>query len=204
MNIPDLLRRLGDLPLDRLETPPAPGTATVADVIAAGKPARELVEGTLVNRPPDFVVGCTTPFLMSALFPAAREGNRGIVTNGLGPTEILPGTVRVPDVAFTPWSRLPGRRIPTDPVPAVVPELWVTCVRIGNTPAEMARKRGEYFRSGVRLVREIDPRARTVRAYTSETDFADLSAADALAGDPVLPGFTLPLADLFAELDRHG
>lgn len=89
---------------------------------------------------------------MSRLYPATREGNRGIVTNSLGPAEILPGLVRVPDVAYTPWSRLPNRRIPTDPIPAVVPELWVNCKRLDNTPAELARKRGEYFRSGVRLL----------------------------------------------------
>jgi Uma2 family endonuclease len=80
----------------------------------------------------------------------------------------------------------------------------VNCKRIGNTPAEMARKRGEYFRSGVKLLWEVDPYARTVRVYSSETAFADLTATDSLDGRDVLPGFTLPVADLFAELDRHG
>jgi Uma2 family endonuclease len=89
-------------------------------------------------------------------------------------------------------------------VAAVVPELVVNFSRPGNTPGEMTRKRGEYFRAGVRLVWEIDPRARTVRVYTSVTAFTDLTAADTLDGAPVLPGFTLPLSQLFAELDRHG
>jgi hypothetical protein len=31
-----------------------------------------------------------------------------------------------------------------------------------------------------------------------------LTVADTLDGGSVLPGFTLPLAQLFAELDRHG
>jgi Uma2 family endonuclease len=82
--------------------------------------------------------------------------------------------------------------------------LVVNCFRPGNTPGEMARKRGEYFRAGVRLVWEIDPRARTARVYTSETSFTDLTEADTLDGNPVLPGFTLPLAQVFAELDRRG
>jgi hypothetical protein len=122
MHIPDLLHRLGDLPLERLVMPPAPAMATMADVIAAWKPAHELVEGTLVNRPADFLVACTTPFIGARLYPASREGNHGIVTNALGPVEILPGLVRVPDVAYTPWSRLPNRCIPEEPIPAVVPE----------------------------------------------------------------------------------
>jgi Uma2 family endonuclease len=82
--------------------------------------------------------------------------------------------------------------------------LVVEVLSPGNTSAEMARKRGEYFRSGVKLLWEIDSRARTVRVYTSETSFADLTAADSLDGRDVLPGFTLPVANLFAELDRHG
>jgi Uma2 family endonuclease len=82
--------------------------------------------------------------------------------------------------------------------------LAVEVLSLSNTAGEMARKRDEYFRAGVRLVWEIDPRARTVRAYTAADQFRDLTAADTLSGDPVLPGFTLPLADLFAELDRHG
>lgn len=204
MNIPALLDRLGGLPLDRLVTPPAPGTATVADVVAAGKPAHELVEGTLIRRPADPRTGFLLPHLMSPLMSHIRGPNLGILTNAIAPVEILPGTVRVPDIAFTPWARLPGRRIPPEPVAAVVPELIVNSVRPGNTPGEMARKRGEYFRAGVRLVWEIDPRERAVRVYTAEAAFTDLTAADALDGGDVLPGFSLPLDQLFVELDRHG
>jgi len=204
MNIPELLTRLGDIPLSRLETPPAPGTATVTDVVVAGKPACELVEGTLIRRAQDYLASVLLCHMNGHLFKAVREPNLGILTNSLAPLEILPGTVRVPDLAFIAWDRLPGRRIPDGEVVAVVPNFVVNCFRHGNTIGEMLRKRGEYFRAGVRLVWEIDPRARTVRVYTSETAFTDLTAADTLDGGAVLPGFTLALAQLFAELDRHG
>ena len=204
MNIPALLDRLGGISLDRLLTPPAPGSATVADLVAAGKPVCELVEGTLIRRPADFLVSVFLPHLLSRLMPHVREPNLGILTNALAPIELCPGTVRAPDLAYTPWSRLPGGRIPDEPVAAVVPELVVNCFRVGNTRGEMVRKRGEYFRAGVRLVWEIDPRARTVRVYTSETAYTDLTVADVLDGGAVLPGFAVPVADLFAELDRHG
>ncbi len=164
MNIPALLDRLGGISVDRLETPPAPGTATVADLVAAGKPACELVEATLIRRPPDFLVAVFLPHLLSPLMSSVRTPNLGILTNSLAPLEILPGTVRVPDLAFTPWSRLTDG-IPSEPVAAVVPELVVNCFRVGNTPGEMARKRGEYFRAGVRLVWEIDPRADRSRLH---------------------------------------
>jgi Uma2 family endonuclease len=112
--------------------------------------------------------------------------------------------VRLPDLAFVSWDRLPGRRLPDDPVPNVVPDLAVEVLSASNTLGEMARKRSDYFRAGVRAVWEIEPRTRTVRVYTSETAFTDLTANDTLSGAPVLPGFALSLAQLFAELDRHG
>ena len=49
-----------------------------------------------------------------------------------------------------------------------------------------------------------DPADRTVRVYSSPTVFATLRAGDLLAGDPVLPGFAIIVADCFALLDRHG
>jgi Uma2 family endonuclease len=73
-----------------------------------------------------------------------------------------------------------------------------------NTEAEMTRKRQEYFSAGVRLVWMVDPDARTVTVYTAPDQSIVLGEADTLTGDPVLPGFTLPLRDLFAELDRQG
>jgi len=138
------------------------------------------------------------------LMPLVREQNLGIITGPDGSYEVLLGLVRLSDVAFVSWDRLPGRRVPDEPIPNVVPDLAVEVLSVSNTIGEMLRKRGEYFRAGVRLVWEIDPRARTVRVYTSEAAFTDLTAADTLDGGAVLPGFTLPLAQLFAELDRHG
>ena len=73
-----------------------------------------------------------------------------------------------------------------------------------SRPGEMAVKRQDYFAAGVELVWEIDPDARTVVVYSSPTQSTTLTAADTLDGGAVLPGFTLPLQQLFAELDRQG
>ncbi len=68
----------------------------------------------------------------------------------------------------------------------------------------MARKRHEYFQAGVQLVWEVDPRARTVAVYESSEHPTMLDASQTLDGGEVLPGFALPLADLFGELYRQG
>ena len=69
------------------------------------------------------------------------------------------GLVRIPDVAFTSWERLPGRRVPPEPIPELAPDLAVEVLSQSNTEAEMTRKRGEYFAAGVRLVWLVDPDA---------------------------------------------
>jgi Uma2 family endonuclease len=67
--------------------------------------------------------------------------------------------------------------------------LAVEVLSRGNTVAEMERKRREYFDAGVRLVWIVDPPARIVAVYFP-------------GSEPVLPGFTLELATLFANLSR--
>jgi Uma2 family endonuclease len=118
--------------------------------------------------------------------------------------QLAPGLVRIPDVAFTRWDRLPGRQRPSMPVPRLAPNLAVEVLCAGNTPGEMAVKRQDYFAAGVEMVWQIDAATRTLVVYTSPTDSQTLGANDTLDGGAVLPGFRLPLADLFAELDRQG
>ena len=101
------------------------------------------------------------------------------------------------------WERLPGRRIPSEPIPDLAPDLAVEVLSPGNTPGEMARKRQEYFAAGVRLVWLVDPEARTVEVYTDPEQSTVRHEADTLEGGAVLPGFALPLRELFAELEHQ-
>jgi hypothetical protein len=77
------------------------------------------------------------------------------------------GLVRIPDVSFISWDRMPGRQIPARPIPDLVPDLAVEVLSEGNTDKEMERKRGEFFRAGVRLAWFIDPVDRTAVVYTA-------------------------------------
>ena len=122
------------------------------------------------------------------------------MTGEAGTVRLSDRQVRMPDVAFTRWERFPGGVLPTEPIPDFAADLAVEVLSEGNTPAEIDRKLSEYFACGAKLVWVIDPDTRTARAYTAPTDPAVLTAADALDGGDVLPGFRLPLADLFAKL----
>lgn len=203
----ELLDRLGDVPLERIRVQPSFGAATVQDVIdierQEGKLC-ELVDGVLLEKVMGLIESALAGLLIEVLRAFVVPRNLGIVTAPDGTVELMSGLVRIPDVAFISWDRLPGRRYPVAPVPQLAPNLAIEVLSQSNTPGEMRVKRQDYFTAGVELVWEIDPDARTVAVYTSVTDVTTLTVADTLDGGTVLPGFTMPLRNLFAELDRHG
>jgi Uma2 family endonuclease len=206
-NLADLQNRLGGVPLDRIRFHPAPGTATVQDVVDVEQREGvlcELVDGVLVEKAMGYAEAGLGGFLLELLNALVRTRNLGIVTGSEGTVELMPGLVRIPDVAFTSWDRLPGRRYPKAPVPHLAPNLAVEVLSRSNTPGEMKAKRQDYFGANVEVVWEVDPATRTVTVYTSVDQVVTLTTSDTLDAGAVLPGFAIPVQDLFAELDRHG
>jgi Uma2 family endonuclease len=93
--------------------------------------------------------------------------------------------------------------VPKDAIYRIAPDLAVEVLSKSNTLAEMSRKRSEYFQAGTRLVWEFDADAKTVDVYTQPEQKITLQANQTLSGDPVLPGLTISLTDLFAQLDQQ-
>jgi len=203
----DLVERLGGVPLSRILADPAPGTATESDVLDAERRYNrlyELVEGVLVEK----AMGYRESLLAGALIQILRNfvipRKLGLVSAPDGTVRLFPGLVRIPDVAFASWDRFPDRKVPKEPIPSLAPDLVIEVLSETNTGPEMERKRGEYFRSGVRLVWEVDPVERVIAVYTPDGRSETVDASQTLSGADVLPGFTLPLDELFSELDRQG
>ena len=198
----DLRQRLGGIPLKRIWFHPAPGTATEKDVIEADERENrlcELVDGTLVEKAMGFDESRLAGDLLHLVKSYLDRDDLGICVGADGMMRIAPGLVRIPDLSFISWDRLPGRESPREPIPDLAPDLAVEVLSEGNTKAEMARKVREYFDAGVVLVWMIDPRKRTARVYSTVEKSSLIRADQALDGGTVLPGFVLPLSDL---LDR--
>ncbi len=80
----------------------------------------------------------------------------------------------------------------------IVPEIVAEVLSPSEYPARIHRKMAQYFKAGVKEVWLIDPEACTVEVWTSPTLPENaLTGEDALTS-ALLPGFALPLADLFA------
>ena len=87
------------------------------------------------------------------------------------------------------------------PILDLAPDLAVEVLSKSNSRGEMQRKLRDYFAAGTKLVWYVDPKKRTVRVYTDPDNAATLTEDRTLDGGDVLPGFTLRLRELFAELD---
>jgi Uma2 family endonuclease len=133
-------------------------------------------------------------FFLESLVGFVRQNGLGIVVTSRAPVRLAPGLVRMPSMAFLSWDRMPERRIPREPITAVVPDLVVEVLRRGNTVREMERKLREWFAAGVRLAWTVDPHARTVQVYTAVGRSTRLDAGQELWGRDVLPGFASPCA----------
>ncbi len=204
LTLADFQTQLGDIPAERIRLSPAPGTATQADCIAANENEPrglcELVDGTLVEKAMGFeasVVAISISFLLRNFVATHRLG----LVSGTDGFFSLPSSTRAPDVAFLSRDRLPNGRFPQHAHPQLAPNLVVEVLSPGNTRAEMARKRMEYFLAGVELIWMVDCQNRSVAIYASQTEFVVVGEADTIDGGTVLPGFSCAVADFFTDLD---
>jgi Uma2 family endonuclease len=198
----DLRKRLGGIPLDRIWFHPAPGTATEKDVLeveARENRLCELVDGTLVEKAVGFEEARLALLLGHLISSYLDQNDLGICVGADGMMRIATGLVRIPDVSFISWDRLPGRESPNEPIPDLAPDLAVEVLSEGNTKAEMVRKVREYFEARVRLVWLIDPKKRTARVFSVPERSILIRADQTLDGGDVLPGLVIPLSEL---LDR--
>ena len=202
MTLADLLERFGAIPAARIRYDPPPGTATEQDVIALEARENrlfELVDGVLVEKAMGFYESFLAMRLVQFLLAFVERHALGIVAGEAGMMRFAPGLVRIPDVSFVSWDRLPQRRVPRQPIPDLVPDLAVEVLSEGNTRREMEQKLQEYFTAGVRLVWYVDPVLQEVHVYTAPDQREVLTADHTLHGGAVLPGFTLLVRQLFAE-----
>lgn len=205
--VADLLEHLGDIPPHRVRWKPCPGTATEQDVITAeaalDKRLCELVDGTLVEKAVGQYESRLAVVLVFFLETYLTDHDLGICYGADAMLRVVPGRVRLPDVSFVSWDKLPNRELPAEPVANLVPDLAVEVLSESNTRREMENKRREYFQGGARLVWEIDPDTQSARVYTSCDSFQEIGPDGSLDGGDVLPGFGLPLKQLFARAGRQ-
>ena len=108
-----------------------------------------------------------------------------------------PDTVRAPDAAFVGQGRVEEMGRVTGFWPGA-PDLAVEVVSPGDTHAEVVEKSLAWLEAGCRMVLVVEPARKVVTVYRSREDIRILAGDEVVDGADVLPGWRLPVAEVFA------
>jgi Uma2 family endonuclease len=164
---------------------------------------RELDRGVVIEvSPPNFGHGILAVNFAFFLKPFVNEKRLGWVTVETG--FILsrnPDVVRAPDVAFLSRERLANPDF-TAFIP-MAPDLAVEVVSPNDTASEIETKVFKYLQAGTRLVLVLYPDTQRIHSFQPNGSIRVLNINDTLEGGEFLPGFTLPLRELFRDLGEQ-
>ena len=157
----------------------------------------ELEDGVIVEMASSSPVNTVTAmrighFLNAFVIPR----DLGYVTGADGGFKLAPRRSRQPDVAFISKTRMP--ELPREF--KIAPDLAVEVV---SPDEDIFKKAREYLHAGTQLVWAVYPDEKTVYVFRLDTDGEVRSKPygldKTLDGGNVLPGFTLPVRDIFPD-----
>ena len=158
----------------------------------------EVIDGYIVRKTVGAKEVRLANLLRDALSPFVRAAGLGQSYIELGYELPGGGPRRKPDVSVLSEQRWPAsREFPDGDFVPVAPDLAVEVISPHELANVMFGKVEQYFRAGVSAVWVVLPVFARVYCYSSPTAVRILSRDDVLTGDAVVPGFHLPLADLF-------
>jgi len=166
---------------------------------ASGLGPCELVRGELIMMTPaGFRHGRIACAVAALLRNYVQERGLGAVLSAETGFQIGhdPDTVRAPDVAYVAIDRMPQ----TEPVGFFpgAPDLAVEVLSPGDPAGDVLAKVQDWLDAGCRAVWVVDPKTRTVAVHHNRREITVLSDSDTLDGGEIIPGFRVPVADLFA------
>lgn len=159
----------------------------------------ELVRGEIIAMAPTFgdhgVTTNTLSFYITQYVKPRKLGKVCAAETGFLLSR-NPDTVRAPDCAFIQANRVTPEVTAAFWIP-VIPDLVVEVVSSGDRPKAVAEKVSMWLDAGVRLVWVVYPARHEVVAHRLGQPEMTLTERDTLDGLDVIPGFTLPIADIF-------
>ena len=164
------------------------------------KPAPEFVRGRVVQK--------ASPNLHHSLLEYRLPARLNAFAEPAGLGLALPelrvsfgGESYVPDVSFFAAGRLPlsdegeyGEDV------FLPPDLSIEILSPGQTVKQLTARLNRLIRKGLRLGWLIQPGRARVLVVEDGRQIQELAPGAILVGDPVLPGFTLPIDELFGWL----
>jgi Uma2 family endonuclease len=157
----------------------------------------ELVGGEIVEVVSNNYASELGILIGSLILMFVRQHGLGRVTGADGGYRVS-GERYIPDAAFISLAKQPKpSRAAYNPLP---PDLAVEVLSPGNEPGEMRIKIVNYLNAGT-VVWLVDPDKVQIEVYAPNEPVKVLKLDDTLDGGAVLPGFSLPLREIFTVED---
>jgi Uma2 family endonuclease len=160
----------------------------------------ELIDGEPVEMTPSAdessSIGAT---ILGFLAQYVRESRLGRLYGADGGFVLFPdrATVRVPDAAFVRADRAPQGEARKS-FPRLAPDLVVEVLSPSDRASEVVAKLEMYQEAGVPLIWLIDPDNETITIIAAGQPTRVVKPGETFDGGDVLPGFTVPVAEIFA------
>lgn len=172
--------------------------ATEADLLDMPRDGQkhELVDGEIRMSPGGGEHSHVSLGLAARLLAFVKERRLGHVFESSMGFRLPGGNIRSPDVSFVAAGRFPEERVPRE-FAELAPDLAVEVVSPGDRRRHVLDKVGEYLDAGTSVVWILDPSRRGATVYRSASDVRELGPDGELDGEEVVPGFRVPVRDLF-------
>ena len=160
----------------------------------------ELVRGELIKMAPAGHMPAFYELRIGArllVFVEANGLGRAYSASGGFRLETNPDTVLAPDAAFVRQERVEAVGDGDGFFPGA-PDLAVEVISPSDRYTEVDEKVAEWLAADTLMVVVVNPRNRTVRVHRPTTDSVLLTEKDTLDGGDVVPGWEMPVADIFA------
>ncbi|MHB8626144.1 MAG: Uma2 family endonuclease [Aggregatilineales bacterium] len=187
-------------PTVKMAKPPEKSTHTLAEYREwCDRPENadrlfELIDGEIIEKVASYTpsrIGMRIGHLISSYLDTNPIGD---VTGADGTYEMSETNAFMPDVAFISRTRMPD-----DPERAaqIPPDLAVEVKSPTDTYRALRKKAELYLASGTRIVWLVFPETETVELYMGNADVQVMDVTKTLEGGEVLPGFILPVREIF-------
>ena len=161
----------------------------------------EWIDGQAVEKPGGGLAGLVGCRLLCGLHEYVKARSLGWVfgsTCGYQSFADQPSKVRKADITFVAHGRFAEDRVPRGNI-RFPPDL--ACEVIANDGAtDLEQRIADFLRAGTRLFWIIYPLTHSVWVVRHDGTAARLTETQSLSGETVIPGFTCPLATLFAGI----
>lgn len=156
----------------------------------------ELIDGEMIEKMPTQLHALIVHLLNGFLFVFVREHPIGwVLPEARYALPDDPDNTVIPDLSFVVSE---GKTLIEEGAAPYMPDLAIEVQSPGQSDKFMADKARYYLTHGSKMVWLVYPKKQIVEVLTAD-DRRLLTPGDTLSGGDLLPGFTLPVVDIFPK-----